>query len=71
MVPGLPGQKANGDKGLAVGPIETMVPGLPGQKVNGDKGPAAGPIEAIKRLCTYASHAGRLEGVGGYHIMFP
>ena len=43
QVPGLPGQKVNGDKGPAVGPIETMVPGLPGQvpglpgqKVNGD-----------------------------------
>ena len=46
---------SSGDKGPAVGPIETMVPGLSGQKVtmvpgltgqkvHGDKGPAVGPI---------------------------
>ena len=47
MVPGLPGQKVNGNSSPAVGPIETMVPGLPGQKVNGNSGPAVDPIETI------------------------
>ena len=36
MVPGIPGQKVNGNSTPAVDPIETMVPGLPGQKVNGN-----------------------------------
>ena len=47
MVPGLPGQKVNGNSGPAVGPIETMVPGLPGQKVNGNSSPAVDPIETM------------------------
>ena len=36
MVPGLPGQKVNGNSTPAVGPIETMVPRFPEQKVNGN-----------------------------------
>ena len=45
MVPGLPGQKVNGNSTPAAGPTETMVPGFPGQKVNGNSTPAVGPIE--------------------------
>ena len=40
MVPGLPGQKVNGNSSAAVGAIETMVPGLPWQKVNGNSSAA-------------------------------
>ena len=47
MVPGLPGQKVNGNSTPAVSPVETMVPGLPGQEVNGNSTPAAGPIETM------------------------
>ena len=47
MVSGLPGQKVNGNRTAAVGPIETMVSGLPRQGVNGNSTAAVGPIETM------------------------
>ena len=45
------GKKANGNKGAAAGPVETMVPRVLGQKVHGNKAAAVAPIETtVPRL---------------------